>query len=200
MTELSQAERTAMDDCFGRIGPAVERRGFDEGWSGARDHYSKEFAELYENFRESQSQRDYWRERERSLAEAMTEAIAVATRTEWDVDPEIQMILAPLRAALASPGEPEGQCSWCDGKRVLMEPDGSKHQPCPHCQPDHGPGEPNEADQAVGEAAAILRKIVLKRDPRVQEPEPVPLGVRIAAESWLAAYEPSRALMGESNG
>lgn len=35
-----------------------------------------------------------------SLRAAMAEALVVAKRTEWDVDPEVQMILAPLRAAL----------------------------------------------------------------------------------------------------
>jgi hypothetical protein len=32
---------------------------------------------------------------------ALIESIDVARRTEWDVDPEIQMILAPLKAVLA---------------------------------------------------------------------------------------------------
>jgi hypothetical protein len=44
--------------------------------------------------------RDFFSERERALKEALSEAIDVAKRTEWDVDPEVQMILAPLRAAL----------------------------------------------------------------------------------------------------
>lgn len=65
-------------------------------------------------------------------------------------------------------------------------------------QPDHGPGEPR--DQAVVEAASILRKIALNRDPREHKPEPVPLDVRIEAESWLAAHLPPVMQAGESNG
>lgn len=45
-------------------------------------------------------------------------------------------LLREIRAALGSPEQPEGPgCQVCGDKRILMEPDGSKAQPCYACQP-----------------------------------------------------------------
>jgi hypothetical protein len=124
MTELSQAERLAMETACRHVD--LQHRAVRYGWVTGRD---------------------YGRERERALETALEKLIMLpcgAGSGERSMKTTVERIATE---ALASPGEPEGQCSWCDGKRVLMEPDGSKHQPCPHCQPDHGPGEPSGADQ-----------------------------------------------------
>jgi hypothetical protein len=155
--ELSQAEWARLEAAIedGAIADSNPDRalmqGAERGWLAARD---------------------YGRERERALRDALKGIEDFVERVEkWSSLPdEIHEILDTIRCSLAG------------------------------AQPDHGPGEPSEDAQAVSEASTILRKIVLKRDPRVQELEPVSLSVRIAAESWLAAYEPSTALVGESNG
>lgn len=39
--------------------------------------------------------------------------------------------------------EPE-YCEYCDGFDVIYPADGSDEYPCPECQGDSDPGEPNE--------------------------------------------------------
>lgn len=130
------------------------------GWLAARDYGSREFAELYENFRESQRQRDCGRERERALKKALTSVSVIAMDVRrghaaaLEACIEIQEV---ANAALAAsqpevlsersdtePGEPEGHERVWTGPGVLEQSGSTTIGP--EVQPAHGPGEPSEQD------------------------------------------------------
>lgn len=151
MAELSQVERTALEAAMRMAN--IERELSEEIWIAARD---------------------YGRERERALREAIEDAAGDASLC--DSAEKLEALTNRLLSLAASPGEPEGQrpvdtdgrplcfvcrrpqseheggveCkpdpSQCDHE-FQMHPQSEDFGVCSRCgesQPDYGPGEPSD--------------------------------------------------------
>lgn len=195
MTDLSQTEHTAMNEARAQERNLPSRPVdtiYEAGWIRGRD---------------------YGRERERALREAIEDAAGEASLC--DSAEKLEALTNRLLAIAASPGESEGQpgtaCDHC-GKQAFEPIHGEDgFVLCPKCacglalaagrsesQPDHGPGEPTELEQRQ---AAIDKVVKVMRDSEY-------IGGLSERDAWRTvmatlspfATEPKAMQVGESNG
>lgn len=192
MSRLSQAERAAMRRDYHAYDPSSSllpvTNGFSAAWSLGRD---------------------YMRERERALREAIEDAAGEASLC--DSAEKLEALTNRFLAIAASPGESDGRRknphefilwadhTWTGANEESDEIKNASLNVVPKvAQPDHGPGEPTELEQRQ---AAIDKVVKVMRDSEY-------IGGLSERDAWRTvmatlspfATEPKAMQVGESNG